>query len=197
MGPRSIARGMALVGVVALTLGAMRVATEPVADAYQVGVYAALVLASVAAAVRGRRSGAWAGFALAGWAYYLPLFAGPTAPDIVRRLPTSRLLVECVARVVRAPAVPPGVVMTRAEFSPQYDNVGMAKGGTIPEPLWDSIDLYNRRAAEAMRVGHLGLTLVLACLGSLVGSRLHAVPAAAGAARQEAGPLRRAGRLMR
>ncbi len=69
--------------------------------------YGILVLATVGAVVRRSRSGAWRGFALLGWAYFLPIFAFGS-PDLVENLPTNTALDAYVQRVRPTPTPPSG-----------------------------------------------------------------------------------------
>ncbi len=70
----SLASTLLAVGLIALALAAVRIASPTLANATIYGTYGILVLATVGAVVRRSRSGAWRGFALFGWAYFLPVF---------------------------------------------------------------------------------------------------------------------------
>ena len=165
MNNSSLARSLFAVGLIGLGLALMRHASLALSDATLVGTYCALVVSSVGAVVRRRQSAAWRGFALVGWAYFLPVFVFGS-PEMVTRLPTNTVLAAYVGRLRPRPAAPLGFgIVERENGKISYTG----RGGEPSSTFRDLLHQYNSASLYAMKIGHLLVTLLLACLGSILG----------------------------
>ena len=172
MGRWTVARMLAFVAFVAVGLAAMRQATDLVASLTLWLIYSVLVVTTLVAAFRWRRDGAWLGFAVFGWGYFLPVFVFASQP-VVTGLPTSQLLAAYVFRTTPVPAAPPGIDFKRDEGNPLQ--MGSFYNPSYPRNLVDldfprtAINAFNARVSAAVTVGHLLLTLLLAWVGAILG----------------------------
>ena len=164
----SLVSALFAVGLIALALAAVRTASPALADVMLYGTYGILVVASVGAAVRGHRSGAWRGFVLVGWAYFLPVFVFGS-PNLVMNLPTNTALAAYVSRVRPKPVPPRGFgVVEQENATISYTH----RGEQPPDSFLDLVSQYNSGNQSSMKVGHLFITLVLALLGSILGHQM-------------------------
>ena len=164
---------MIFVVFVSVALAGMRNATAAVASAALWLVYCALVMATLGSVVRGRGAGAWRGFALFGWAYFLPVFAFATK-GVVDGLPTSRLLVSYVVRTTRRPQPHPGVILKAVDTnSPLLRGIQVddsyVEGSADIGQMSLQMQAYNAKAEPAYKVGQVSMTILLACIGAIVG----------------------------
>ena len=165
MGHSSLARSLFAVGLIGMGLALMRHASLALSDATLVGIYCILVVSSVGAVVRRQKFAAWRGFALVGWAYFLPVFVFGS-PELVTRLPTNMALVAYVGRTRPRPAAPVGFTIIERENG-EISYTG--RGAEPPYTFLDLVHQYNSASLYAMKIGHLLLTMLLACLGSILG----------------------------
>ena len=200
---------MALVGIVALGLGAMRIGTPmAVSVAFNVTLFA-LFVGLLGAIVR-RGGGGWVGFALFGWGYAVLALADGQhfETSFGRGLVTFRLIDDLSVRLHHAAAqlpTPPNLnsrfmvtvgdlnnLMPPNSFSkqdPRRSSLTPAEETAVDAYL-DDFKLYsdamsqaNERQECAREVGQSLATLLLAAIGALLGRAL-AMP-------RQLGPLRR------
>jgi hypothetical protein len=152
------------IGFVALWLAAMRGATSTVAATVLYTTYGILVAGSVGAMVNRRRRESWVGFALLGWAYFLPVFVFGSE-ELVQNLPTSRVLYLYIDSAATKPAAPPGFGVTWLER--EWPRVSYSHTGRIAPPKYftESLAHYNSIVDNSIRIGHLFITLTFAVIG--------------------------------
>jgi len=170
----SIAAMLGIVAVLALGLAAMRIASRPLADAVLVMAYAVLVLATLAAAIRGRRAAACIGFAVFGWATFLPVYVIGTDSSVV--LTATILVEEFVLREIPLPKPPPGVRfvrdepwgknrMTRPYHTADWDSTNPPEIADIENALRS----HDEKLKGCTKIAHTLLTLILASIGAVAG----------------------------
>jgi hypothetical protein len=170
VGHWSLAQALLAVAAIASGLGIMRVASPLLADAPLHLTYGILVVASVGAAVRRRHYGAWRGFAIVGWAYFLPVFV-LGRPDQSTAIPTNSTLVAYVSRVRPRPAPPAGFGIVEEDDA--MISYSRSRGaGPFPVSFRVLLNQYNEASRASLRAGHLLITLFLAYLGSILGDRM-------------------------
>lgn len=187
----SLAILMAFIGVIAVGLGGMRVASWTVFQvAYTLTVVA--LLAGLLGAIVRRGDGAWVGFTLFGGSYALLAFGLGIESETARRLVTSDLL-EVAAEEMHADPAPPAVPTFNTKFELQAADIRRHQIRRYPtlegllspaelKTLQDYIDRYesyeqsrqsaSEGRANAKLVGHSLLALLFALAGAVLGRAL-------------------------
>jgi hypothetical protein len=190
----NLASLLALIGVLALGLAAMRDGSDLVERIIFTLLLVVLFAGLVGAIVR-RRAGAWAGFAVCGWGYSFIAFIPAVNEEVAPHLLTMKPLNDFVARLYpqeTPPALPTlnsnfmqtvgDVVdlqlamknnLSRALLSPTEQQALDSYSGNLQTYLTrrDSIE---QRVANALRIGHSMLALAFALVGAVLGRVLGA-----------------------
>lgn len=195
MGRLTTASLMAGVGLIAAGLAAIRFPT-PVTAAVTSGLMLlALFTAAVGAVVRPAPAGAWRGFAVFGWGYFVMAYLFPASMMSPRNsfLPTSRL-VQSVVRALHPEVIRPEPPTLSRAGEPLGMNGTLVWPGTMKDPspvplseaevkAWEGYraadEAYDVRAtglselaAWADEMAHAYITLLFALLGAVVGHAL-------------------------
>ncbi len=157
-----------IVGLIAVGLGAVREATAVSTIAIQYGTYILLVIASVFAAVSGRRHAASSGFAILGWAYFMPLCV-LGSPSLVKQCPTSLLILAYAERSIALPIVPDGYkIIPKEEEWPKRSYTGSGPVA-LSKQVTALISDHNEKLDNALATGHCGFTVLSAIVGAILG----------------------------
>ena len=185
---------LALIGLLAVGLAAMRTATDLVARAAFTLTLGALLVGLLGLIIFGGRSGGWAGFTVFGWAYAVLAFHPALGAEFQPRLLTSTVLEALVERVLGSQVAVPTLPF---EDAPNHGGSWKVVHGNwvqlspAEKTLWNerqrTLALYGDRSDHSRRVGHALLTLVFALLGALLGRYLAAQRATSGATPRQPG----------
>jgi hypothetical protein len=173
--PWGVARILLAIGLIAVGLAAMRVANETTVNVMLMVTYLILVVATIGAAVR-RRPYGWLGFAIGGWAYFLPVFVYDS-DRLIKTLPTSVLLAVFARMSHPVPSPIPGFSISSLDDEWPLITFGhpRERRGLDSEmsAMSVSVNVYNVKVISSVRVGHLFCTLFAALLGAVVAQLLH------------------------
>jgi hypothetical protein len=170
--PWGVARILLAIGLIAVGLAAMRVANETTVTVMLMVTYLILVVATIGAAVR-RRPHRWLGFAIGGWAYFLPVFVYDS-DRLIKTLPTIVLLAVFARMSHPLPSPLPGFsIGSLNDERPLITFVGRTLNSSEMDAMSVSVNVYNVKVISSVRVGHLFCTLLAALLGAVVAQLLH------------------------
>jgi hypothetical protein len=173
--PWGVARILLAIGLIAVGLAAMRVANETTVTVMLMVTYLILVVATIGAAVR-RRPHRWLGFAIGGWAYFLPVFVYDS-DRLIKTLPTNVLLAVFARMSHPLPSPLPGFIIGSLNDERPLITFVHPSGRTLNSSEMNamsvSVNVYNVKVISSVRVGHLFCTLFAALLGAVVAQLLH------------------------
>jgi hypothetical protein len=173
--PWGVARILLAIGLIAVGLAAMRVANETTVTVMLMVTYLILVVATIGAAVR-RRPQRWLGFAIGGWAYFLPVFVYDS-DKLIKTLPTNVLLAAFARMSHSEPAPLPGFSIISLVDEWPLITYAYPGGQPMNSPEINAmsvcVNVYNVKVISSIRVGHLFCTLFAALLGAVVAQLLH------------------------
>ena len=166
--------GRTLVGIagIGLAAAALRGMSDEPVMALLILTYVGLVVALIGAGVR--RGAGWVGFAVAGWAYFLPTIAvGPT--EFVERLPTSRLIGALCRWSADLGPVPSGLDVIPGAAGRWIAVIGAASRpneNEIQGYVNGTMTAYNAQTMRRVKAGHLILCWSFGAIGAVIAKRM-------------------------
>ncbi|MDB5351543.1 MAG: hypothetical protein JWN86_2790 [Planctomycetota bacterium] len=188
----TLARFLAAIALLAVGFAAIRDASDTKASVALVLTYGLLVLASLAALISRFRDGASLGYAIVGWAVFLPIFVLAKADQ---PLPTAWAVERMVAGILPTPKPPTGVGLYRwgpawggqdsienpipdgmVSLGPNgMSGLGAVYNGIRPrrDPAFEqAIRAYNIQFGHAVFIGSCLVCFCFATLGAVIGQYL-------------------------
>jgi hypothetical protein len=167
----SIAELLGFIAVLAVGFAAMRDGSPPVFCAAYTITLVALLIALLGAWVGTRPRGAWCGFAVFGWAYFLITFIPALNETIGRDLPTAGLFQGIGVRFHRLPDIPPS--LPSGPGINTHEAALQLSMKSPPDPVAQAflkrIGDYELRVGNSEWTGHLLVCWSCGLLGSIIG----------------------------
>jgi hypothetical protein len=178
---------MASIGILGIGLGGMRNGSAMASQAAFTATLLALLIGLLGARIR-REDGAWAGFALFGWAYFLLSTVPYLDETFGDRLLVKQPLEDLVERFNDIPPMPSALPFQQATNSSGDQNGKFVDGQWLPmspeevrahqdnlrqeRAHWARCNQLSEKIGHSRRIGHSLLTLLFAALGAVVGRTL-------------------------